>query len=420
MAAELSPAERAFLVCLQTRALNYFLDNQAADGLVLDRQRNLGPARGGGWCSTAATGMGFFALALASAEPFHLLSRAAAVARIRQGLTTALERLPHRHGILPHFVDGSTAGVGVDRCSTIDSAWMLAGGLWAAAFLGDAGLGDLAGRLYDRVDWGFWTVAESEWACGLIRHGLDGEGRFLRWAWDRLNGETVLLYVLAAGAPEGRAWPAEHWSRLRPFFGTVAGLRFVSADLGLFVFQYGLDLLDLKRWRDPGGIDLEAQAALATEANERYCRAAADRFVTYEQFWGLSAGDGPGDSTSQDVYRCYAPGQPLDGTAHLTATLASIAHRPGAVLENVLRARFALGDCALGRYGFSNINRDRGWVGRDMVGIDAGAAVLALDNFLAGDRVRRIFHALPAVTRGLTRIGFREVQVPAIKRARAA
>ena len=42
-----------------------------------------------------------------------------------------------------------------------------------------------------------------------------------------------------------RAWPAENWCRLQPFFGTVAGLRFISADLGLFVFQYGLDLLDL-------------------------------------------------------------------------------------------------------------------------------------------------------------------------------
>ena len=41
-----------------------------------------------------------------------------------------------------------------------------------------------------------------------------------------------------------------------------------------------------------------------------------------------------------------------------------------------------------------------------MVGIDAGAVVLALDNFLNGNRVRQIFHRLPAVQRGLERIGF--------------
>ena len=59
---------------------------------------------------------------------------------------------------------------------------------------------------------------------------------------------------------------------------------------------------------------------------------------------------------------------------------------------------------ARGRYGFSNVN-DR-WVGRDMVGIDAGAAVLALDNYLADDRVRAVFQELPCVRQGLQRLGF--------------
>ena len=34
---------------------------------------------------------------------------------------------------------------------------------------------------------------------------------------------------------------------LRTFHGTVAGFHFNNSDLGLFVFQYGLDLLDLRR-----------------------------------------------------------------------------------------------------------------------------------------------------------------------------
>ncbi len=109
-----------------------------------------------------------------------------------------------------------------------------------------------------------------------------------------------------------------------------------------------------------------------------------------------------------DTYRCYAPGEPLDGTAHLTATLASVGARPGLVLDHLLRARREL-PSALGRYGFACVNLDRRWVGADMVGIDAGAAVLALDNVLAGDRVRRVFHDLPPVRRGLERIGFRRV-----------
>jgi hypothetical protein len=90
----------------------------------------------------------------------------------------------------------------------------------------------------------------------------------------------------------------------------------------------------------------------------------------------------------------------------LTATLASVARRPALVLDNLLRARRDERLCPLGRYGFSSVNLDRRWVGRDMVGIDAGAAILALDNFLAAGRVRKVFHELPAVVRGLHRIGF--------------
>jgi hypothetical protein len=40
-----------------------------------------------------------------------------------------------------------------------------------------------------------------------------------------------------------------------------------------------------------------------------------------------------------------------------------------------------------------------------MVGLDAGAAVLALDNYLMADRVRTVFHRLPCVQLGLHRLG---------------
>jgi hypothetical protein len=96
----------------------------------------------------------------------------------------------------------------------------------------------------------------------------------------------------------------------------------------------------------------------------------------------------------------------VDGTAHLTATLASVAHDPAAVLANLHAARHDDQLAAWGRYGFSNVNVDRGWVSRDLVGIDAGAAVLAVDNYLTGGRVREVFHGLPCVRRGLERLGF--------------
>ena len=58
---------------------------------------------------------------------------------------------------------------------------------------------------------------------------------------------------------------------------------------------------------------------------------------------------------------------------------------------------------------------DQRWVSRDMVGIDLGAAVLALDNYLMHDRVRDVFVSLPCVRRGLERLGFIERDMPPAK-----
>src|SRR5207248_5939370 len=81
-------------------------------------------------------------------------------------------------------------------------------------------------------------------------------------------------------------------------------------------------------------------------------------------------------------------------------------HSPEAVLDNLHEAEHDRRLNVCGRYGLSNVNLDRRWVGRDMVGIDAGAAVLALDNFLMADRVRAVLHSLPCVRRAMERLGF--------------
>jgi hypothetical protein len=398
-----SAAESQFLLDLERQALEYFLDNQTSTGLMLDRQRNHGLRSHDGLCSTAATGMGFIGLALASAPPFRLISHAEAVQRIATGIEHALERLPQDHGIMPHFIDSATGHVrGRDYFSTIDSAWLIAGALWSAEFLEDAGITAAARRLYERVDWQHWQVTE-----GLISHGKDRHGRFLGYAYDRLNGETVFMYVLASGSDEHRALPSVPHAAWQHFRGHVAGYHFHHADLGLFVFQYGLDLLDLTERSSPMNVDMHAEAGIAAHANRLACQHQAERFHTYRHFWGLSAGDGPDAAGSHD-YRVYAPGGPIDGTAHITATVASVAHLPHEVLGNLHEAdRLHL----RGRYGFSSVNLDCDWRARDMVGIDAGAAVLALDNFLMENRVRRVFHRLPFVETGLTRLGFHSMPV---------
>src|SRR5262249_9532372 len=158
--------------------IQFFLDNQLPCGLVLDRQSNHAPLRTG-LCSTAATGMGLIALALASARPHRLIGRAEAMARVRQALETARDRLPCDARILPPFAEPPprTAG-GSDPPSTIDPGWLLAGGLWAAAFLGDCDLAALAEGLCARVCWRAWAI-DRPGAGRLLRHGRGSDGRLL-------------------------------------------------------------------------------------------------------------------------------------------------------------------------------------------------------------------------------------------------
>src|SRR5262249_20265000 len=162
---------------------------------------------------------------------------------------------------------------------------------------------------------------------------------------------------------------------------------------------YSLDLLDVAGCGLPGGAELAADAAAAAEANAAVCRVAAGRFRTYSRFWGLSAGDGPGDPPAADTYRCYAPrGRPA-AQAHGTAAAhaASLVPAPALVWETPYQAGGERRHPLRGRYGFSNINLDRSWVGGDVVGIDAGAAALHLDNCLFSGRVRRVFQSLAPV-----------------------
>src|SRR5262249_8730890 len=203
------------------------------------------------------------------------------------------------HGVVPHFIHSASGEIhGGDYYSTVETAWVVAGALWAAGFLKDPTLERLATQLYERVDWRYWTAPELPGPDGLLRHGKDRQRSFLACSWDRLNGETAFMYVLAAGASDQKTVPETAWTTLQPFYGIVAGHRFNNADLGLFVFQYGLDLLDLARWRAPGEVDLLAEAKVATRPNHQICKEVADTFAPYARLWGLSPRDGPGHAPS--------------------------------------------------------------------------------------------------------------------------
>ena len=249
-------------VAILPRQSNTWRDSSSTASAIVDRWRS------DGLCSLAATGMGWIALALASEEPYRLLPRCEATLRIRTGLETALHGLPHHRGIVPHFVDSRTGRVhGDDYLSTVETAWLAAGRRGPPPFCAITNWNDLAPRWRNASTGITGRLPTNRNAFVAAR--TDARGRFIPWSWDRLNGETVFMYVLATGAAKELCASGRGLAASAPFYGTVADLHFNNSDLGLFVFQYGLDLLDLSDWLPPDGVDLAAEAGVAAEANYR-------------------------------------------------------------------------------------------------------------------------------------------------------
>jgi hypothetical protein len=397
------PEQKELLARLEGEAIQYFLDNQLDNGLIQDRQTNFDKSQPDYQCSLSATGMGLIAIALASGPKYKKISRTDAIARVSKALVAA-KKLPEIHGMMPHFFDPVTLKwKAPDQVSTIDSSWLIAGGLWAAKYLKDETLTKLANELYDRVDWQYWADTDTKGGAPVLSMGMGEDGKRFKSTWDRINSEAAFMYVLAIGARQ-HALAADAWKALKPYNVKVAGVDLAGGDLGLFSFQYSDDLMDLRHY--PGNqIKLHDQSIKAAKANYDTCKNKADQFKTYKKFWGLSAGDGPPNpGKSEDAYRAYAPDTDVDGTAHVMATLASIDVAPALVQENISAAE-ALQDPKMhGRYGYSNINLDKNWVSRDVVGIDVGVAVMALDNVLSDGEVRKIWQTLPCARRAEARL----------------
>ena len=199
------------LDALQHHAFEYFLDHtNPANGLVADSSQPGAPA------SIAAVG---FALAV---YPVGVergwMTRTDAIERTLALLRffwtspqgTAPDGSGHK-GFYYHFLDMTTGRrAGLCELSTVDTSFLLAGMLAAAAFFDrdseeEQEIRTLADALYRRVDW--------PWACNgeaTVTHGWKPESGFLPYRWEGYD-EAALLYVLGLGSPT-HPLPAESYA----------------------------------------------------------------------------------------------------------------------------------------------------------------------------------------------------------------
>ncbi|MDD5470035.1 MAG: glucoamylase family protein [Candidatus Peribacteraceae bacterium] len=413
-------ADNALLDRFLRKGIRYFLENQNRQGLVRDRQNNWGSPESeeNAIYSISGTGMGMIVYGVAA--QIGLLKKREAAERCNRMLAAA-ETLPQDHGMFPHFVRQKNdvfVPTGHDTFSTVDTSWLLAGAAYASQALESQSIRDRAAMLLENADWRHWTAADESPEVtvhsSLICHGKDDAGRFLgnrvqgKWiptTWDRLNSETSMMYVLAAGNGDGKNIDPHAWNQLKLCTVHVGDRPVPSGDLGLFANQYGTLVIGAT---NPGPVNLDATAREAAIANRKASKELGKIHPTFRRIWGLSAGMGPPNAwqegEEQEEYRIYSPLE-TDGTAHPQATVASVQHVRDLVLENMQNAIRMESE---GTYGLSTVNRD--WRSQTVVAIDIAPAVLAIANLRHGNIVRETFSSHAHVRRGLSRLGFTEAE----------
>ena len=412
---------------IQAGAFSYFRhETNRSNGLVRDKTCPGWPA------SIAAVGMALTAYPVGVARGF--LPRAEAVERT---LTTLRFFWRSRQGPEPdatgykgfyyHFLDMRT-GARVWRCelSTVDSALLLGGMLTAAAYFDGAApaereIRDLAGRLYERVD---WRWAQNGGAA--VTHGWRPEEGFLRYRWQGYE-EALLLYVLGLGSPTHPLSPESYQAWMSTYqWMTIYETPFLYAG-PLFTHQLSHLWIDFRGIQDGfmrgRGIDYFENSRRATLVQQQYAIRNPLGYAHYgELCWGITASDGPGEITRAvngverrffDYLARGVPYGPDDGTLAPWAVVASLPFAPEIVLPTLEYFNgLHLSDAH--PYGFKATFNSTfpvadgsplGWISPWHFGINQGPIVVMIENYRSG-LVWRLTRDCPPIVAGLRAAGF--------------
>lgn len=340
-------------------------------------------------------------------------------------------------GFYYHFLDmASGTRFAQVELSTIDTALLLGGVLFCQSYFTgntaeEVAIRAVADSLYRRVEW-TWIQPRPP----LVNHRWRPEDGFSISDWKGYD-ESMLLYVLALGSPthaiDASAWEAyTRTYEWRDFHG-YAHVNFDP----LFGHQYSHSWIDFRGIRDAymrgRGIDYFENSRRAALSQRAYAMANSARFRDYgATIWGLTASDGPLDSTltidgrQVQFHTYWARGAAAtavrdDGTIAPTAAAASIAFAPTVAMPAIRAMREKYGDHLYQRYGFldafnptlrlpvplrhGRVDPTLGWFDNDYLGIDQGPIVLMIENYRS-ELIWRVMRTNPYIVTGLRRAGF--------------
>lgn len=422
--------EDQLLQHLQDKAFAYFQhETNPHNGLVRDKNAPHWPS------SIAAVGLALASYPVAVERCW--MSKDAAIERTLATLRffrdspqgTEPDASGYR-GFYYHFLD-MTTGRRAWHCelSTVDSAFLFAGMLAAAAYFNEDAVAqreirDIAETLYRRADW-HWAQAQD----GTLSHGWHPECGFIRHQWHGYD-EAMLLYVLALGSPTHplppsgySAWARTYeWKRCYDIDYLYAGPLFTHQLSHLWIDFRGIQDAFMREV----GIDYFENSRRATQIQQRY---AVDNPLGKKGYsaecWGITASDGPGPATQKNngverrFYGYEGRGAPFgidDGTLAPWAVAASMPFAPEIVMPTLHHFMFAMHLHEPHHYGFkASFNQtwvDRaatttftGWISPYYFGLNQGPIVLMIENYRS-NMLWELMRGCRWIADGLKRAGF--------------
>jgi hypothetical protein len=342
-------------------------------GLIPDRM----PA-GPDISSIASVGYGLTAVCIGVERGY--ITREQGAERVLGTLRTLRDNVQKVHGFFFHFLDIKT-GQREWNCevSIIDTALCLNGVIFSGEYFGGE-IAQLAAQIYKVVDWPWYTDRDNR----RFYMGYTPEkGFFGRWD---MTAEQMMMYFLGAGSPTKPVSADMFYRFQRPRDGYGALPTMIHSPAGsLFAYQYTHLWYDFRNTADKTGQDWFRNSVTASLASRLYAMETENKFRTNGFEWGFSACDGPG-GYSGGYGSPPSKGFHNDGTVPPYGAAGSIMFTPEQSISTLTYMYETYPDL-WGNWGFKdayNKTVNPMWIDKDVIGIDKGTTMLAIENYLSG------------------------------------
>jgi hypothetical protein len=259
--------------------------------------------------------------------------------------------------------------------------------------------------------------------AGSVAQGWKPECGFLHYGWEGYN-EATILYILGLGSPTFPLPPASFtdWTVTYQLENLLGQNVLYSGPLFTHLFSHA--------WIDFRGIrdkfmrrvksDYFENSRNSIALHREYAARNPRDYVGYgRNFWGITAGEGPGNEELREGHRDRrffgytargVPYGPDDGTVSPWAMLATLPFGAAPAIEGTRHLLKTYPQvCSKDRFssGFNPTftRTGEGWLSEGWFGLDQGLLVLMIENHRTGfiwDLMRRC----PSIHTGLRRAGF--------------